>query len=226
MKNKIKWLGIIVLVSIIGFTMVACDDTSNGEITSFPSVFRGTWVHILDDSETINITANNINYNKSSDNTIYTFVSGEYKGNGTYLGSPITNGHEFVIIEEGSNGDTKSLIAAFTETGSLVFDRLFNGLYIKQVSVHTSISDSRFNGTFEWTSTQDNLTQSWVFDGTNKAIFISTSGNSSFQEIKLENSLFWSRPWNYEVWQDGTTYSFDNAGNLILYGIMVYTKKD
>jgi len=30
MKNTIKWLGIIVFVTVIGFAMIACDDGSGG----------------------------------------------------------------------------------------------------------------------------------------------------------------------------------------------------
>jgi hypothetical protein len=43
MKNTIKFLGIIALIAVIGFSMSSCDDgSSSGDIV--PSELQGTWV--------------------------------------------------------------------------------------------------------------------------------------------------------------------------------------
>ena len=45
MKNKLKLLGIIAVVAVIGFSMVGCDNGNNGGGYGVPSELIGSWTN-------------------------------------------------------------------------------------------------------------------------------------------------------------------------------------
>ncbi|MDR0472123.1 MAG: hypothetical protein LBH43_00375 [Treponema sp.] len=78
MKNTIKWLGIIALVAVIGFTMVSCDNGNGGSGST--GGLSGTWRGTIQGATaTVTITSSG-----------WTFTASGLSDRGTYTMDGIT----------------------------------------------------------------------------------------------------------------------------------------
>jgi len=89
MKNTFKFLGIIALVAIIGFTFTACDE-EDGKSSFLPSLQNTTWNHITDNAITIafskdKATVSGYTENFDSLNGTYTIYNSNLDGNGNHV---------------------------------------------------------------------------------------------------------------------------------------------
>jgi len=80
MKNFAKFLGIAVIVAVIGFSMAACDDGSKDDNGDGNSTLNGTWVNT---AEGIKIVLNNGAITMSNDNV--EMMKGTYSTSGSNI---------------------------------------------------------------------------------------------------------------------------------------------
>ena len=76
MKNKIKLFGIIALVAVIGFSMVACGDNDDDDNPGVVSPFNGTWTNEADSDDKITITGGS-NWTRGSESGTLDYESAE-----------------------------------------------------------------------------------------------------------------------------------------------------
>jgi hypothetical protein len=98
MKSLFRFLGIIALAAVIGFTMTACDDATGGGSDAINPLYYGTWVK---SPESITITADTIKWQKSNSGDSNGFVQytnvkwTKAKNNDPSLKTNYPNGYTF-----------------------------------------------------------------------------------------------------------------------------------
>jgi len=123
MKNTIKLLGIIALLAIIGFSMVACSDDSS------KSPFEGTWKNEFDDSDGHNVLTYKFTGDDFSCTYVWPGVNKSYSGTFSYTNTTITFNRTVPNVESWTQN--------YTITGNTLMlvrdpDGHFNGPFEKQ----------------------------------------------------------------------------------------------
>jgi hypothetical protein len=242
MKNLMRVSRIIALAAVIGFLMAGCGG-DDGE--AFGTSGKLTITGLDSYNEQYVVALCNDSYLERS----FLAAAGFNEGGTLFDAVKISGGQATLKVWEIKNKNALSydgsddlaftvLIYDHTPVG---YDYGFENSYVAQKSVtaefsngvgsgeiyvpsvQTNLSDSRFNGTFR----SDNY-GTWVFNGTNKAEYTSSSGNTFTREIKLENGRFWARLWSnsYSAWSDVGTYSFNDEGNILTIGYSTFTKQN
>jgi hypothetical protein len=131
MKNAIKYLGIIALVAIIGFSMIACggDDDKDGGVT-IPAELRGTW-NEEGGSGYHTFTADSMSYDASGSVKTYSPpLSVKNKNNTGFNSSDYPSGYGITFKTEVSSGMEYNFF--FNADKSKFFEDRTDSVFVKQ----------------------------------------------------------------------------------------------
>ena len=110
MKNFFKLLGIIALVAVIGFSIVACDDGVNDDNSGSSNPFIGTWRNTDGGlQETVTFTDTSYNWQLMDNSGVLGTASGIYNRNGNVATFSVQSGSNSMIYTATVSGNTLSM---------------------------------------------------------------------------------------------------------------------